>query len=61
VKNMADSAAITDDSDLCGTGIFATSPDEARQIMAGDPAVQAGIFADDVHPVRSFPGDALAG
>jgi hypothetical protein len=28
-------------------------------IMDGDPGVQAGIFTYEVHPVRSFPGDAL--
>jgi hypothetical protein len=26
-------------------------------IMDEDPAVQAGVFTYDVHPIRSFPGD----
>jgi hypothetical protein len=27
--------------------------------MDADPGVQAGVFVYEVHPVRSFPGDAL--
>jgi hypothetical protein len=49
-----------DDSEVCGIGIFDASVAEAYTIMAGDPAVQAGVFVYDVHPCRSFPGDALA-
>jgi uncharacterized protein YciI len=51
---------VPEEGDLCGVGIFATSADEARRLMADDPAVQAGIFAVEVHGFRSFPGDALA-
>jgi hypothetical protein len=28
--------------------------------MDGDPAIQAGVLSYEVHPVRGFPGDALA-
>ena len=52
-------APVTDDSDWSGIGIFDATEDEVVRIMDGDPAVQAGIFAYEVHPVRSFPGDAL--
>ena len=52
---------VMDDSDVVGLGIFATDADEARRIMDGDPAVEAGLFVYDVHPCRSFPGDALPG
>jgi hypothetical protein len=27
--------------------------------MDCDPGVQAGIFTYEIHPIRSFPGDAL--
>ena len=27
--------------------------------MDGDPGVQAGVFVYELHPCRSFPGDAL--
>lgn len=50
---------ITDDSDFRGMCILRTDQQEAEQIMAGDPAVQAGIFRFQIHPWRSFPGDAL--
>jgi hypothetical protein len=30
-----------------------------REIMDGDPGVQAGMFTYHVHPCRGFPGDAL--
>ncbi|MBD0322916.1 MAG: hypothetical protein ICV72_05945 [Aldersonia sp.] len=50
---------VMDDSDVCGVGIFATDLDETKAIMTDDPGVQAGVFTFDVHPVRSFPGDAL--
>lgn len=50
---------VTDDTELCGVGLFTTTPDETRQIMDGDPGVQAGVFTYEIHPVRSFPGDSL--
>jgi uncharacterized protein YciI len=50
---------IPDDTNVCGMGIFTTSVEETTAIMAADPAVQAGIFTFDVHPVRSFPGLSL--
>ena len=52
---------VLDDSDVCGVGIFDASVADVEAIMAGDPGVQAGVFVYDVHPCRSFPGDALAG
>lgn len=50
---------VLDDSELRGVGIFARSLDQTREIMDGDPGVQAGVFVYEMHPVRSFPGDAL--
>jgi hypothetical protein len=51
---------IPDDSEVCGIGIFDAEPDEVRRLMDDDPAVRAGVFVYEVHPCRSFPGDALA-
>ena len=50
---------MTDDSDLCGVGIFTTAVEETRTLMNDDPGVVAGVFTCEVHPVRGFPGDAL--
>jgi hypothetical protein len=52
---------IRDDSAVAGIGIFTGEPDEVRELMDGDPAVQAGILTYDIHPTRTFPGDALPG
>jgi hypothetical protein len=50
---------VRDDSELCGVGIFNASIEETTKLMDADPGVQAGVFTYEVHPVRSFPGDAL--
>ena len=50
---------VADDSHWAGIGIFDVPVDEVVRIMDEDPAVQAGIFTYEVHPVLSFPGDAL--
>ena len=50
---------VMDDSELCGVGVFSGTVDETRRLMEEDPGVQAGVFTFEVHPVRSFPGDAL--
>lgn len=50
---------VTDDSEVCGVGIFARDAEETARIMDDDPAVQAGVFRYVVHPCRSFPGDVL--
>lgn len=49
-----------DDSDIRGFGIFDKDVETTAKIMNDDPGVQAGVFEFDVHPVRGFPGDALA-
>jgi hypothetical protein len=53
-------APVGDGTDVCGIGIFAVDPQEAVTIMDEDPGVKAGVFVYEVHPCRSFPGDALA-
>jgi hypothetical protein len=50
---------VADGGEVCGVGIFNADPEAIQRIMARDPAVQAGVFTFDVHPTRSFPGDAL--
>ncbi|HUN66332.1 MAG TPA: hypothetical protein VMW43_09540 [Bacteroidota bacterium] len=50
---------ITDTSGISGLGIFNADPAKTEEIMEGDPAVRAGIFTYEIHPCRSFPGDAL--
>jgi hypothetical protein len=50
---------ITDDGEWRGIGIFDATPEEVTALMDGDPGVQTGVFEYEVHPVRSFPGDAL--
>lgn len=50
---------VADDSDWAGVGIFNASPAETARILAEDPAIQAGIFTYELHPVKGFPGDCL--
>jgi hypothetical protein len=50
---------VTDASPLAGIGIFNASEEETKAIMDADPGVQAGVFVYELHPCRSFPGDAL--
>jgi hypothetical protein len=51
---------VTDDTDVCGIGLFNLDPAATRAVMDEDPGVIAGVFTYEVHPVRGFPGDALA-
>lgn len=50
---------VTDESDVCGIGVFAATVDETAAIMAEDPGVAAGVFTYEVHACRGFPGDSL--
>jgi hypothetical protein len=50
---------VTDDSSVNGIGIFDLDVAQTRAVMDEDPAVLAGVFVYDAHPVRSFPGDCL--
>ena len=51
---------VPDDSEVCGIGIFDADAGRVRELMDADPGVRAGVFVYEVHPCRSFPGDALA-
>jgi len=50
---------IRDDTKTAGLYIFSSNVEETTRIMNGDPGVTAGIFAYEIHPGRSFPGDTL--
>lgn len=50
---------IRDDSEFAGVGVFALDIDETNAVMAGDPAVSAGVLVCQVHPAAGFPGNAL--
>ena len=52
---------VGDGSNVCGLGIFNADVAQTKQIMDGDPGVQAGVFLYEVHPCRGFPGDSLPG
>ena len=44
---------------LAGVAIMTLPPEEAREVMDGDPCVRAGMIVCEVHPGHGFPGDAL--
>jgi hypothetical protein len=50
---------VTDDSDVCGVGVFDATVEDTAAIMDADPGVAAGVFTYQVHACRGFPGDAL--
>lgn len=50
---------VADGSGVAGVGIFDANAEEVERIMSEDPAVKAGVLACEIHPTRTFPGDAL--
>ncbi|WP_163509530.1 hypothetical protein [Fodinicola acaciae] len=44
---------------VAGVAIMTVPAEQAAQIMAADPCVQAGMMHCDVHPCHGFPGDGL--
>src|SRR5919201_1227294 len=48
---------IPDKAELAGISIFDAELDAVERLMAGDPAVQAGVLTFEVHPAIGFPGD----
>ena len=46
---------------LAGVAVMTVSPDEAKEIMDGDPCVQAGMIDCDVYSTLGFPGDVVPG
>jgi hypothetical protein len=50
---------VVDGGRIKGLGVFCVSEEEVKEIMDGDPGVQAVIFTYELHPVRGFPGASL--
>lgn len=46
---------------LAGVAIMTQPPEQARDTMAGDPCVRAGMMTYEVLPCIGFPGDSLPG
>ena len=46
---------------IAGICIFDADEEKVKTIMNEDPAVKEGIFTYELLPIRSFPGDSLAG
>ena len=44
---------------VSGVAIMNVPPEQARDIMAGDPCVQSRMILCEVHSCLGFPGDAL--
>ena len=44
---------------LAGIAIMNVPPEDAREIMDGDPCVRARLMLCEVHLCHSFPGDVL--
>ncbi len=44
---------------LCGVAIMTQTLEQARETMADDPCVQAGMMTVEVLPCVGFPGDSL--
>ena len=44
---------------LSGVAIMNVPPEEAKEIMDGDPCVRARMILCEVHTCHSFPGDTL--
>ncbi len=51
---------VADDSGAAGIGVFALDEAETRRVVETDPAVAAGVFVAEYHPVLGFPDDSLA-
>ena len=46
---------------LAGVALMTVSPDEAKDIMDGDPCVGAGMMTCEVYSALGFPGDVVPG
>lgn len=47
------------DDTVSGVGIFDRTPEQTRELMDGDPGVQAGVFRYEIHTCHSLPGSQL--
>ncbi|MCD2197619.1 hypothetical protein LQ327_30035 [Actinomycetospora endophytica] len=44
---------------MAGVAVMSVSVEQARETMAMDPCVQAGMMTVEVYPCLGFPGDSL--
>lgn len=54
-------APVTAQHSIAGICIFDADEEKVKAVMNEDPAVKEGIFTYELLPIRSFPGDRLAG
>jgi hypothetical protein len=45
--------------DIVGIGVYNRDLEATRELLAGDPAIQADILECTLYPADGFPGDAL--
>lgn len=50
---------INDGTDAAGVGVFGAAVEQVREVLDGDPAIQAQVLTYELHPARGFPGDGL--
>jgi len=46
---------------VSGVAVMTVPPEEATEIMAGDPCVQARMIVVEVYACHGFPGDTVPG
>ena len=51
----------TESDDVVGVGVYDRDLEGTHELLAGDPAIQAGVLLHDLCPAQGFPGDALPG
>ena len=50
---------VSDGTEVKGVCIMDATPEVADRIMAGDPAVRAGVLTYEIHASRSYAGSTL--
>lgn len=50
---------VADGSGVTGIGVYDASPEDVERILAGDPAIKAGVLTFAIHPTRTFPASSL--
>jgi uncharacterized protein YndB with AHSA1/START domain len=50
---------VGDETGLAGIGVFGGDERHVAAILAGDPAIRAGVLRYTLHTARGFPGSAL--
>ena len=50
---------VSDGTEVKGVCILDATPEDADRIMAGDPAIRAGVLTYEIHASRSYAGSTL--